>query len=57
MVRIGKETVACSHGCLPSEVARAGEEKVLWALQRLDGFEGLLVLANRQNGKILIVTL
>jgi heme-degrading monooxygenase HmoA len=38
------------------EFARAGE-KVLWALQRLDGFEGLLVLANRQNGKILIVTL
>jgi heme-degrading monooxygenase HmoA len=39
------------------EFARAGEEKVLPALQRFDGFEGLLVLANRQNGKILIVTL
>ena len=39
------------------ELARAGEEKVLWALQRFDGFEGLLVLANHQNGQILIVTL
>jgi heme-degrading monooxygenase HmoA len=39
------------------EFARAGERNVLPALQRLDGFEGLLVLANRQNGKILIVTL
>ncbi len=39
------------------EFARAGEKKVLPALQRLDGYEGLLVLANRQNGKILIVTL
>jgi heme-degrading monooxygenase HmoA len=39
------------------EFARVGEKKVLPALQRLDGFEGLLVLANRQNGKILIVTL
>jgi heme-degrading monooxygenase HmoA len=38
------------------EFARTGEEQVLPALQRLDGFEGLLVLANRQNGKILIVT-
>ena len=37
--------------------ARAGEEKVLPALRRLDGFEGLLVLANRQNGKILVMTL
>jgi heme-degrading monooxygenase HmoA len=39
------------------EFARAGEGKVLPALRRLDGFEGLLVLANRQNGKILVVTL
>jgi heme-degrading monooxygenase HmoA len=39
------------------EFARAGEKKVLPALQRLDGFEGLLVLANHQNGEILIVTL
>ncbi len=37
--------------------ARAGEEKILPALRRLDGFEGLLVLADRQNGKILVVTL
>jgi heme-degrading monooxygenase HmoA len=39
-----------------NEFARTGEEQVLTALQRLDGFDGLLVLANRQNGKILIVT-
>jgi heme-degrading monooxygenase HmoA len=39
-----------------NEFARTGVEQVLPALQRLDGFEGLLVLANRQNGKILIVT-
>ena len=39
-----------------NEFARAGEKSVLPALQRLDGFEGLLVLANRQNGEILIVT-
>ena len=39
------------------EFASAGEKNVLPALQRLDGFEGLLVLANRQNGKIVIVTL
>lgn len=38
------------------EFSRLGENKVLPALQRLDGFEGLLVLANRQNGHILIVT-
>ncbi len=38
------------------EFSRLGEEKVLPALQRLDGFEGMLVLANRQNGHILIVT-
>ena len=37
--------------------ARVGQEKVLPALRRLDGFEGLLVLANRQNGKILVMTL
>jgi len=39
------------------EFARAGEKKVLPALRRFDGFEGLLVLAKRQNGKILVVTL
>jgi heme-degrading monooxygenase HmoA len=39
------------------EFSRAGEEKVVPALQRFDGFEGLLVLANHQNGKILVVTL
>ena len=38
------------------EFSRLGESKVLPALQRLDGFEGSLVLANRQNGHILIVT-
>jgi len=37
--------------------ARVGEKKILWALQRFDGFEGLLVLVNHQNGQILIVTL
>ena len=36
--------------------ARAGREKVIPALRRLDGFEGLLVLADRQSGKILVVT-
>ena len=39
------------------EFGRAGEKNVLPALQRLDGFEGLLVLADRQNGKIQIATL
>jgi heme-degrading monooxygenase HmoA len=39
-----------------NEFSRLGENKVLPALQRLDGFEGSLVLANRQNGHILIVT-
>ena len=38
------------------EFGRTGEEKVLPALRRLDGFEGSLVLANHQNGKILVVT-
>jgi heme-degrading monooxygenase HmoA len=37
--------------------ARAGQEKVLPALRRLDGFSGFLVLADRQGGKILVVTL
>ncbi len=37
--------------------ARVGREKVIPALRRLDGFEGLLVLANGQGGKILVVTL
>ena len=36
--------------------ARAGEEKVIPALRQFDGFEGLLVLANRLSGKILVVT-
>lgn len=39
------------------EFSRLGEEKVVPALQRFDGFEGLLVLANHQNGKILVLTL
>ena len=39
------------------EFARTGEKNVLPALKRLDGFEELLVLANRHNGKIQIVTL
>ena len=34
-----------------------GEEKILPALRRLEGFEGLLVLAECRNGKILMVTL
>lgn len=36
---------------------RLGEEKVLPQLKRLDGFEGSLVFANRQSGKIVTVTL
>ena len=36
--------------------ARAGQEKVIPAFRRLDRFEGLLVLANRLSGKILVVT-
>jgi heme-degrading monooxygenase HmoA len=39
-----------------AEFSRLGANKVLPALQRLDGFEGLLVLANRQNGHLLLVT-
>ena len=39
------------------EFARAGKEKIIPALRRLDGFEGLPVLANRRSGKILVVTL
>ena len=31
------------------EFSRLGAGKVVPALQRLEGFEGLLVLANRQN--------
>jgi heme-degrading monooxygenase HmoA len=38
------------------EFFQAGEKKVLPALQRLEGFEGSLVLANLQNGKVLVVT-
>ena len=38
------------------EFVTTGEKKVLPALKRLAGFGGLLVLANRQNGKILVVT-
>ncbi len=37
--------------------ARAGQEKVIPALRQFDGFEGLLVLANRRSGKVLVVTL
>ena len=37
--------------------ALAGQKKVMPALRRLDGFEGLLVLANRRSGKMLVVTL
>jgi heme-degrading monooxygenase HmoA len=39
------------------EFTRLGENKVLPALQRLGGFKGSLVLANRQNGHILIATI
>ena len=39
------------------EFSRLGEEKVVPALQRFDGFEGLLVLANHHSGHMLIVTL
>ena len=39
------------------DFAHAGEEKVLPALRQLDGFEGLQVLADRQNGKICVVNL
>ena len=39
------------------EFARVGEKKILWVLQRFDGFEGLLVLTQRRSGKILVVTL
>ena len=42
---------------LLDDFARAGYEKILPALRRLDGFEGLLVLANHGNGKVLVVTL
>ncbi len=38
------------------DFARTGEKKVMPALKRLDGFEGLLFLATRQNGKLMIVT-
>jgi hypothetical protein len=38
------------------EFARVGEENLVPALHRFDGFAGLLVLANRRNGKILITT-
>ena len=40
-----------------ADFTRAGAEKVLPALRRLDGFEGLLVLTQRRSGKILVVTL
>ncbi len=39
------------------DFVRLGEEKVLPQLKRLDGFEGSLVLANRQSGKIVTLTL
>ncbi len=38
------------------EFAGTGEKNVLPTLKWLDGFEGLLVLANRQTGKILITS-
>jgi heme-degrading monooxygenase HmoA len=39
------------------EFARIGTEKVLPQLERLDGFEGSLILANRRSGEIVAVTL
>jgi heme-degrading monooxygenase HmoA len=39
------------------EFARIGTEKVLPQLNRLEGFEGSLVLANRRSGEIVTVTL
>ncbi len=39
------------------EFVTTGEKMVLPALQRLDGFEGLPFLANRQSGKVPIVAL
>jgi hypothetical protein len=38
------------------EFARTGMEKALPQLERLDGFEGSLVLANRRSGEIVVVT-
>lgn len=39
------------------EFARIGTEKVLPQLERLDGFGGSLVLANRRSGEIVAVPL
>jgi heme-degrading monooxygenase HmoA len=39
------------------EFACIGTEKVLPQLERLDGFEGSLILANRRSGEIVAVTL
>jgi hypothetical protein len=39
------------------EMNREGEEHVLPALRMQDGFSGGLVLADRQSGKVLAVTL
>jgi hypothetical protein len=36
------------------EFARIGTEKVLPQLERLDGFEGSLVLANRRSGELVV---
>jgi heme-degrading monooxygenase HmoA len=38
------------------DFARTGEKKVMPALKRLDGFEGLLFLANPRNGKLMTAT-
>ena len=39
------------------EMEREGTEHVLPALRRLDGFNGGLVLTDRQSGKVLVVSL
>ena len=39
------------------ELIRYAEERVLPALEELDGFSGILGLADRQSGKVVAVTL
>jgi heme-degrading monooxygenase HmoA len=39
------------------ELTRYAEEQVVPALRELDGFNGVLGLADRQSGKVLAVTL
>jgi heme-degrading monooxygenase HmoA len=39
-----------------NEFSRLGEKKVLPTLKRFEGFGGLLVLANRQDGKVIVTT-